>query len=158
MKLKRDPRPAAGASARIHAARLLGAAIVASTAVGSSAQTAQQTLPPTREQITPPAATPPPFQRRLEVEGGLAATPCALGGPEFQSIHFVLTGAEFDGLEGLTPAQLASTYAPYLNRDVPIATVCAIRDPHPRSFAMPATSQPCRSRSSELPTATCDSE
>lgn len=128
MTLERDPRPIASGSARSHAARLFGGAFLALVTSASSAQTAQQTLPPTREQITPPVAAPPPIQRRLEVEGGLAAAPCALGGPEFQSIHFVVTGASFDGLEGLTPAQLASAYAPYLNRDVPIATLCAIRD------------------------------
>jgi hemolysin activation/secretion protein len=115
-------------SARSHAVRLLGGALLSLLAAASSAQTAPQTLPPTREQVTPPSTTPPPPAQRVEIEGGIPAAPCALGGPEFQSIHFVLTGAAFDGLEGLTPAQLTSAYAPYLNRDVPIATVCAIRD------------------------------
>ena len=97
-------------------------------AAASSAQAPPPPLPPTREEITPPAPPSTPQQRRLEVEGGIPAAPCALGGPEFQSIHFVLTGAAFDGLEGVTSAQLAPAYAAYLNRDVPIATVCAIRD------------------------------
>jgi hemolysin activation/secretion protein len=67
-------------------------------------------------------------ESRLEVEGGIEHAPCALDGPEFKSIHFVLRGAEFDGLQGLTRADLASTYAPYMGRDVPISTVCEIRD------------------------------
>src|SRR5206468_5591260 len=39
-----------------------------------------------------------------------------------------LRGAEFDGLQGLTRAQLASTYAEYMGHDVPISTVCEVRD------------------------------
>ena len=46
----------------------------------------------------------------------------------FKSIHFVLRGAEFEELQGLTRADLVSTYAPFVGRDVPIATVCEIRD------------------------------
>jgi hemolysin activation/secretion protein len=128
MKLNRDPRTAGGGSARSHGARAVGGAALALIAAASSAQAPPPPLPPTREEITPPAPPSTPQQRRLEVEGGIPAAPCALGGPEFQSIHFVLTGAAFDGLEGVTSAQLAPAYAAYLNRDVPIATVCAIRD------------------------------
>ena len=73
-------------------------------------------------------APPPAPQSRLEVEGGIERAPCALDGPEFKSIHFVLRGAEFEGLQGLTRAQLAATYAPLMGRDVPISTVCEIRD------------------------------
>jgi hemolysin activation/secretion protein len=73
-------------------------------------------------------APPPAPQSRLEVEGGIERAPCALDGPEFKSIHFVLRGAEFEGLQGLPRAQLAATYAPLMGRDVPISTVCEIRD------------------------------
>jgi hemolysin activation/secretion protein len=62
------------------------------------------------------------------VEGGIERAPCALDGPEFKSIHFVMRGAEFDGLQGLTRADLASAYAPFIGRDVPISTICEIRD------------------------------
>ena len=84
--------------------------------------------PPTREEVTRPAATPPPPRSRLEVEGGIERAPCALEGPEFRSIHFVLRGAEFDGLQGMTRADLAPAYASFIGRDVPISTVCEIRD------------------------------
>jgi hemolysin activation/secretion protein len=75
--------------------------------------------------VTPPLALHGP---KLEVEGGVERAPCALAGPEYQSIHFVLRGAEFDGIQGLSPEQLASTYADYVGRDVPISVVCEIRD------------------------------
>jgi hemolysin activation/secretion protein len=71
--------------------------------------------------VRPPAS-------QLQVEGGIEHAPCALEGPEFRSIHFVFRGAEFEGLQGLTRADLAATYAPYMGRDVPISTVCEIRD------------------------------
>jgi hemolysin activation/secretion protein len=92
-----------------------------------SAQAAQP-LPPTREEVTRPVAPTPPPSSRLEVEGGIQRAPCALDGPEFRSIHFVMRGAEFDGLQGLTTDQIASASAPYVGRDVPISTVCEIRD------------------------------
>lgn len=83
---------------------------------------------PTREEVTRPVTQPRPPGSRLEVEGGIERAPCALDGPEFKSIHFVLRGAEFEGLQGLTRAELVSTYQPYIGQDVPIATVCEIRD------------------------------
>jgi hemolysin activation/secretion protein len=109
-------------SALVAAGSLL--AFTPSTAVAQSSPVA----PPTREQVTQPVANPPPPQSRLEVEGGIERAPCALDAPEFKSIHFVLRGAEFDGLQGLTRADLAATYAPFMGRDVPISTVCEIRD------------------------------
>ena len=60
--------------------------------------------------------------------GTATGYPLAGDGPEFRSIHFVLRDAEFDGLQGLTREQIASAYAPYVGRDVPISTVCEIRD------------------------------
>ena len=85
-------------------------------------------LPPTREEVTRPQAPQPLRAPRLEVEGGVERAPCALDGPEYQSIHFVLRGAEFEGLQGLTAADLTSAYAPYVGQDVPISVVCEIRD------------------------------
>lgn len=55
-------------------------------------------------------------------------SPCALDGPQYNSIHLVLRDVQFDGLKGLTREQLASAYAPYVGRDVPISVVCEIRD------------------------------
>jgi len=107
---------------------LTAGTLLSALPVEAHAQAPPQVVPPTREEITRPVPPTPPPQSRLEVEGGIERAPCALDGPEFKSIHFVLRGAEFDGLQGLTAAQLASTYAPYVGRDVPISTVCEIRD------------------------------
>jgi hemolysin activation/secretion protein len=94
-----------------------------------AAQSAADVLPPTREEVTRPVEPRPPAPPpRLEVEGDVERAPCALDGPEYQSIHLTLRGVEFEGLKGLTEAQLASAYTPYLGRDVPISVVCEIRD------------------------------
>ena len=85
-------------------------------------------LPPTREEVTRPVAPTQPPPSKLEVEGGIERAPCALDGPEFRSIHFVLRTADFEGLQGLTADQIAAAYAPFVGRDVPISTVCEIRD------------------------------
>jgi hemolysin activation/secretion protein len=93
-----------------------------------AAQPVTQAVPPTREQVTQPIAPPRQPESRLEVEGGIERAPCALDGPEFQSIHFTVRGAEFQGLQGLTSADLEPSFAPFVGREVPISTVCEIRD------------------------------
>jgi hemolysin activation/secretion protein len=110
--------------------RLLLTSILVSSAAPSSAQTAPPpVLPPTREQVTrPPAPPAPPTAPRLEVEGGVERAPCALDGPEFKDIHLTVRGVEFEGLQGLSSAELGSAYAPYVGRDQPISVVCEIRD------------------------------
>jgi hemolysin activation/secretion protein len=110
--------------------RLLSSSILVTLCpAAAAAQSASQVLPPTREEVTRPV-TPQPVNRapRLEVEGGIERAPCALDGPEYKSIHFVLRGVEFDGLQAMTREQLASAYAPFVGRDVPISVVCEIRD------------------------------
>ena len=112
-------------------ARLLASSLIvgAPAAAAAAQSTPPPTLPPTREEVTRPVAPPlPPPPAKLEVEGGVERAPCALDEPRYRSIHFVLRGAEFDGLKGLAPQDLASAYAPYVGRDVPISVVCEIRD------------------------------
>ena len=93
------------------------------------AQTATQVLPPTREQITRPIQpTTGPRGRRLEVEGGIERAPCALDAPEYANIRLTLRSADFEGLRGLTPADLSPAYAQYVGREQPISVVCEIRD------------------------------
>jgi hemolysin activation/secretion protein len=108
--------------------RLAACSILSGFSTGLAAQAVPRGILPTREEITRPTTPTARPQSRLEVEGGIERAPCALEGPEFKSIHFVLRGAEFDGLQGLTRADLAATYAPFVGRDVPISTVCEIRD------------------------------
>lgn len=129
MKFERASILPLSGSNRARSARLgLCAFLLASPSTINAQATPPPVTPPTREEVTRPVTNPPPPQSRLEVEGGIERAPCALDGPEFRSIHFVLRGAEFDGLQGLTRADLASAYAQYMGRDVPLSTVCEIRD------------------------------
>lgn len=128
MKLGTRPLLAIGGSARGAALCLAAASAIAGLPAAAAAQSAPPVAPPTREEITRPVANPPPPESRLEVEGGIQRSPCALDAPEFKSIHFVLRGAEFEGLQGLTRADLAPSYAALVGHDVPISTVCEIRD------------------------------
>jgi hemolysin activation/secretion protein len=116
-------------------AHLFASGILIASTSAASAQTAPPPpvapppLPPTREEVTRPEAPQPPLAApKLEVEGGVERAPCALDGAEYQSIHFVLRGAEFEGLKGLTAERLTSAYASYVGHDVPISVVCEIRD------------------------------
>ena len=114
-------------------AYVVGATLLASLPTALAAQSTPPPQPtgplaPTREEVTRPVAPAQPPPSKLEVEGGIERAPCALDGPEFRSIHFVLKNAEFDGLQGLTADQIAASYAPFVGRDVPISTVCEIRD------------------------------
>ncbi|MEP7130195.1 MAG: ShlB/FhaC/HecB family hemolysin secretion/activation protein [Sphingomicrobium sp.] len=65
---------------------------------------------------------------RLEVEGGVERAPCALDGPEFNDIRLTVRGVEFEGLQGLSAAELGSSYASYVGHEQPISVVCEIRD------------------------------
>jgi hemolysin activation/secretion protein len=95
----------------------------------AAAQSANQVLPPTREEVTRPVEQQP-IRRgsKLEVEGELARAPCALDGPDFASIHLTLKDVEFAGLKGMSKDELSAAYAQYVGRDVPISVVCEIRD------------------------------
>lgn len=129
MRIDVGSRSGFGRVARGRLAYLLSCASLIGAPATAAAPAPPPTLPPTREEVTrpltPPAAPAPP---RLEIEGGIQRAPCALDGPEFRSIHFILRGAEFDGLKGLAREQLASAYAPFVGHDVPISVVCEIRD------------------------------
>jgi hemolysin activation/secretion protein len=95
----------------------------------TAAQTAEQILPPTREEITrPEVQTPQVRAPRLEVEGGIERAPCALDSPDFKDIRFTLRNVEFEGLQGMSAADLAPSYAGLVGQDQPISVVCEVRD------------------------------
>jgi len=122
-------RPRLGNGKRRFAARLCASAFLTCSPAALWAQATPNVLPPTREEVTRPVA-PTPITRTpaLEVEGEIERAPCALDGPQYESIRLTLRGVEFEGLKGLTREQLASAYAPFVGRDVPISVVCEIRD------------------------------
>lgn len=124
-----ERRPGSFQRPRARAAALLLMPILAAFPIKAAAQTAAQILPPTREEVTRPDA-PLTQQRapRLEVEGGVERAPCALDGPEFQAIRFTLRGVEFEGLQGLSPAELAPSFSAFVGSEQQLSSVCEIRD------------------------------
>jgi hemolysin activation/secretion protein len=111
------------------AGRLLLLSATLASPARLAAQSAPPVLPPTREEVTrpQPPLTPPPGAR-IEVEGGLERPPCALDAPEFAAIRFTPRAVEFEGLQGLSAADLAPAYVPYIGHDQPISVVCEVRD------------------------------
>ena len=107
---------------------LLSSVMIATTSAAIAQTPPPQVLPPTREEVTRPADTPQVSAPRLEVEGGIERAPCALDSPEFQNIRFTLRGAEFEGLQGLAPADLTPAYESLVGTEQPISSVCEIRD------------------------------
>ena len=114
---------------RPHLRLLVGAAaLIAPAAV--HAQTVPDLRPPTREEVTRPVTPPQQVTRgpRVEVEGGFERSPCALDSPDFAAIRFTLKGVEFEGLKGLSPVDLQPAYSTFVGQELPIASVCEIRD------------------------------
>jgi hemolysin activation/secretion protein len=109
------------------------AAVVASQpAVAQSANLAANPVLPPREELqagAPPAAPAPPRPRtRLQVEGRIEHSPCALDDPKYAQIRIRLTAATFDGLGPVPESALRDTWQPYVGTDQPISVVCRIRD------------------------------
>lgn len=89
----------------------------------------EQVIPPTREEVTRPDS-PQLIGRapRLEVDGAVERSPCALDAPEFAAIRFRIRAVEFDGVKGLGERDLEPAYAPMIGRELRISAVCEIRD------------------------------
>jgi hemolysin activation/secretion protein len=112
----------------IRSARALEAAFAACF-LASAAAAGAQSVVPTREQVVPPAPERiEPPAARLTVEGGVERAPCALDRPDYQTIRFTLADVEFADLRGLPPEALRPAFAPYIGREIPLATICEIRD------------------------------
>jgi hemolysin activation/secretion protein len=107
----------------------LRAGLAVGAAFLAAAAQAQPVQPPTREEVAPPLPerTEAPTAR-LTVEGGIERAPCALDRPDFRDIRFTLTDVEFADLRGLPAAALRPAFAEYVGREIPIATICEIRD------------------------------
>ena len=85
--------------------------------------------PPTREEVERVPVRPLPDRgARLEVEGGVAAGPCALDDARFEDIRVTLSAVEFEALGPVSPDLLHDAYAGLLGSEQPISVLCAIRD------------------------------
>ncbi len=105
---------------------MVGAALLAAPVI-AAAQVGQTGLP-TREEIDPSRREAPPPPSRLQVEGDIERSPCALADPTYRNIKITLTNATFNNLGPVAAAELAPAWRPYVGVESPIAVVCEIRD------------------------------
>ncbi|WP_373489606.1 ShlB/FhaC/HecB family hemolysin secretion/activation protein [Parasphingorhabdus sp.] len=66
--------------------------------------------------------------QQLTVDGDVERSACPLAGPEFSDVRFTLRSVDFTGLISVDPASLSSSYADYVDQEVPVSVVCDIRD------------------------------
>lgn len=91
---------------------------------------AQLPGPPTREELErarPPVADPRGRQR-LSIEGDVERAPCPLADPRFAGTQVTISQARFNVPGGIDPALLDGAWTEYRDTEVPIATLCEIRD------------------------------
>ena len=120
------PRPFDGGALFRPLCRMALAAAALASGAPAFAQQAPQL--PTRTDLDRGEATPPPAAPRLRVEGDIERSPCALADPSYANIKLTLSDAVFNNLGPVDPAELRSTYADYIGKELPIATICEIRD------------------------------
>lgn len=110
-------------------ARSLAFVLLGSTLLPASLM-AQPTGAPTREEIErgrPPLAAPQP-PSRVTVEGEIERAPCPLADPQYASMKVTLSDVQFEGLQGLSPDLLRDAWEGQTGREIPVATLCEIRD------------------------------
>lgn len=85
---------------------------------------------PTREELRPDQRLPEPATRpsRLTVDGDMERAPCPLDDPRYAAVTMNFAQVRFNGLSVVDPESLRDSWTGEAGRDVPVATVCAIRD------------------------------
>lgn len=110
----------------IRGAILAGACVAA--ALASSPAAAQIALP-SRQELDPARAEPIPAAPRRNLFKGVEAGPCAF---RDSPLKVTLSAVEFKGATtgqlALSDDALASTYAEFIGREMPLSVVCDIRD------------------------------
>ena len=96
--------------------------------VAAAAQVAPRA--PTREELTRGQLTDEAATRgsRLTVVGGVERAPCPLADPRYASVQVNFADVRFEGLRIVDPAALEDSWREFSGREVPIATLCEVRD------------------------------
>lgn len=120
------------ASARKHLRRFAYAASALVLTSGSGPVLAQSAIQPapTREEVLRQE-----IDRQLregseaiDASAAFARSPCPLADPKFSAIRLTLSSVNFTGVEGVEPGLLDGAWRDYAGRDIPVATICEIRD------------------------------
>ena len=118
------------ASLNSHALKLLSIASLGLAIATPIAASAQGQIAPTREEIERQGLE---AQLRGEanpvsVEGDIERAPCPLAADQFADLKFTFSGPQFSGLGPIDPTVLTPSYSEYLGQEIPVATICDIRD------------------------------
>ena len=107
----------------------LGLALTALVPATALAQVAPPRAP-TREELSrgQQPADAAPQGSRLTVEGGVERAPCPLADPRFATVTVNFADVRFEGLRGVDPAVLKDSWSDLAGREVPIASLCEVRD------------------------------
>lgn len=121
-----DPRRASQAQ---NYAVTVGTLAIACVAIPAPAF-GQAVAPPTREELDPgralrPADTGGP---RLSVEGDIERGPCPLADPVYANVIVNFSSVGFGNLTAVSPDVLRPAWAEFAGRDLPVATLCEVRD------------------------------
>ncbi|WP_176597976.1 ShlB/FhaC/HecB family hemolysin secretion/activation protein [Sphingobium sp. 15-1] len=85
---------------------------------------------PTREELSPGQAAGEAARQgsRLTVVGGVERAPCPLADPRYADVTVNFTDVRLDGLRIVDPAALEDSWREFAGREVPIASLCEVRD------------------------------
>jgi len=85
---------------------------------------------PTREELSPGQVAGDAARQssRLTVVGGVERAPCPLADPRYADVTVNFADVRFDGLRVVDPAALEDSWREFAGRDVPIASLCEVRD------------------------------
>lgn len=96
--------------------------------LAGSAPARAQPVPPTREELQVTQPRPQTRGSRLTVEGDIERGPCPLADPAYGQVKVTFAAVDFGSQAALPPEALRQTWADYAGREVPIASLCEVRD------------------------------
>mgnify|MGYP000330098016 CR=1 FL=1 len=64
----------------------------------------------------------------IDASAAFARAPCPLADAKFADIRLTLSAVNFTGTEGVEPGLLDAAWRDYAGREIPVATICDIRD------------------------------
>ncbi|WP_054120956.1 ShlB/FhaC/HecB family hemolysin secretion/activation protein [Novosphingobium sp. AAP93] len=83
---------------------------------------------PSRDELGGITSVPAPEAPRLTISGGIERSGCPLADPQFAKITTTLTAVTFNGLKGVSAAELEAAWKPLAGTPQPISVLCEIRD------------------------------
>ncbi|WP_108788344.1 ShlB/FhaC/HecB family hemolysin secretion/activation protein [Erythrobacter sp. Alg231-14] len=96
--------------------------------IGFASDANAQIAAPTREELQGVARDDVAPAPRLNIEGGIERSPCALADPQYAEVTVTIREVNFNGLKGATPEELEGAWKPFEGQEHSVAVLCEIRD------------------------------